>query len=65
MMTIPLCYREEEQAVQGKQAMPAEIVERQENTVTIQVSIPLSRSMLDTEEAIQKALNQEIAQFKT
>ena len=38
--------------------MAATIIERQENTVTIQVSIPLSRSMLDTEEAIQQALNQ-------
>jgi hypothetical protein len=38
--------------------MSATIIERQENTVTIQVSISLSRSMLDTEEAIQQALNQ-------
>src|SRR5262249_57355011 len=38
--------------------MAATIIERQENTVTIQVSIPLSRSMLETEEAIQQALNQ-------
>jgi hypothetical protein len=38
--------------------MPAKIVERQENTVTIEISIPLSRSMLDTEEAIQKTLNE-------
>src|SRR5829696_1102545 len=38
--------------------MAATIIERQENTVTIQVSIPLSRSMLETEEAIQKALNE-------
>ena len=37
--------------------MSATIVERQETSVTIQISIPLSRSMLDTEEAIQKALN--------
>jgi len=37
--------------------MSATIVERQEHSVTIQISIPLSRSMLDTEAAIQKALN--------
>jgi hypothetical protein len=38
--------------------MSATIIERQENAVTIQIHIPLSRSMLDTEEAIQQALNQ-------
>src|SRR3954464_881697 len=38
--------------------MSATIIERQENAVTIQIRIPLSRSMLDTEEAIQQALNQ-------
>ena len=38
--------------------MSASIIERQESSVTIQVSIPLSRSMLDTEQAIQQALNQ-------
>jgi hypothetical protein len=38
--------------------MPATIIERQENSVTIQVHIPLTRSLLDTEEAIQQALNQ-------
>jgi hypothetical protein len=38
--------------------MPATIIERQENRVTIQVTIELTRSMLDTEEAIQQALNQ-------
>src|SRR5947209_7254901 len=38
--------------------MSAAIIERQENSVTVQVTIPLSRSMLDTEEAIQQALNQ-------
>src|SRR3954471_12292112 len=38
--------------------MSATIIERQESSVTIQVSIPLSRSMLDTEQAIQQALNQ-------
>lgn len=37
--------------------MSATIIERQENTVTVQVSIKLTRSMLDTEEAIQQALN--------
>src|SRR4051812_12128414 len=48
----------EEEAVKGKQPMPATIIERQENAVTIQISIPLGRSMLDSEEAIQQALNQ-------
>jgi hypothetical protein len=38
--------------------MSATIIERQEESVTIQISIPLSRSMLDTEEAIQKTLNE-------
>src|SRR3954470_16207602 len=38
--------------------MSATLVERQENAVTLQITIPLSRSMLDTEEAIQQALNQ-------
>lgn len=38
--------------------MSATIIERQENSVTIQVTVPLCRSMLDTEEAIQQALNQ-------
>src|SRR3954467_6067015 len=42
----------------GTAAMTAAIIERQENSVTVQVTIPLSRSMLDTEEAIQQALNQ-------
>ena len=38
--------------------MSATLIERQDNAVTIQIHIPLSRSMLDTEEAIQQALNQ-------
>jgi hypothetical protein len=38
--------------------MSATIIERQETSVTIQVTIALTRSMLDTEEAIQQALNQ-------
>ena len=38
--------------------MSAMIIERQENAVSIQIHIPLTRSMLDTEEAIQQALNQ-------
>lgn len=38
--------------------MSATIIERQETGVTIQIHIPLSRSMLDTEEAIQQGLNQ-------
>src|SRR4051812_3740326 len=47
-----------EQLVQGSQSMSATLMERQENAVTIQVHIRLSRSMLDTEEAIQEALNE-------
>jgi hypothetical protein len=38
--------------------MSATIIERQETSVTIQITIPLTRSMLDTEEAIQQVLNQ-------
>ena len=38
--------------------MSASIIERKENSVTIQVTIALSQSMLDTEQAIQQALNQ-------
>jgi hypothetical protein len=38
--------------------MSATLVERQEASVTIQITIPLTRSMLDTEEAIQQSLNQ-------
>jgi hypothetical protein len=38
--------------------MPATMIDRQDNSVTIQVRIPLTRSMLDTEEAIQQALNE-------
>ncbi len=34
------------------------VIERQENSVTIQIQVSLSRSMLETEEAIQQALNQ-------
>ena len=37
--------------------MPAVLIERQEQAVTIQLTIPLSRSLLATEEAIQQALN--------
>ena len=37
--------------------MTALVVERQENSVTIQIQVPLSRSMLDTEETIQQVLN--------
>jgi hypothetical protein len=36
----------------------ATILERQDKSVTLQITIPLSRSMLETEEAIQKALNE-------
>ena len=42
----------------GKRPVPATLIERQENSVTIQLTIPLTRSMLDTEEAIQQALNE-------
>ena len=38
--------------------MSATIIDRQENSVTIQVRIPLTRSLLDTEEGIQQALNE-------
>ena len=38
--------------------MSAAIIDRQESSVTIQITIPLSRSMLETEEAIQQGLNQ-------
>lgn len=38
--------------------MPAVLVERQEQTLTIQLTIPLSRSLLATEEVIQQALNE-------
>jgi hypothetical protein len=38
--------------------MSATLIERQETMVTIQVQIRLTRSMLDTEEAIQQALNE-------
>ena len=37
--------------------MSATLIERHEDAVTIQVRIPLSRSLLDTEQAIQQALN--------
>jgi hypothetical protein len=38
--------------------MPAKVIERQENRVTIQVEIALGRSMLDNEEVIAQALNE-------
>jgi hypothetical protein len=38
--------------------MSATLLERHEDSVTIQVRIPLSRSLLDTEQAIQQALNE-------
>jgi hypothetical protein len=38
--------------------MPATIIERHETSVTLQITIPFTRSMLDTEEAIQQTLNQ-------
>src|SRR5262249_25354696 len=38
--------------------MAASVVERDENTITIQIQVRLSRSMLDSEETIQTALNE-------
>jgi hypothetical protein len=38
--------------------MPATMIARQENSVTIEITVLLTRSMLDTEEAIQQGLNQ-------
>src|SRR5947199_10363104 len=38
--------------------MPATLIERQDAAVTIQVTVPLTRSMLDTEDAIRQALNE-------
>ncbi len=38
--------------------MSATLIDRQDNFVTIQVRVPLTRSLLDTERAIQQALNQ-------
>jgi len=38
--------------------MSATLIERQEDSVTLHVRIPLSRSLLDTEQAIQRALNE-------
>jgi len=38
--------------------MSATLLERREDSVTLQVHIPLSRSLLDTEQAIQQALNE-------
>lgn len=41
-----------------KFAMPATLIDRQEQAITLHITIPLSRSLLDTEEAIQTALNE-------
>ncbi len=38
--------------------MAATVIAREENSITIQIQVRLSRSMLDTEEAIQTALNE-------
>ena len=38
--------------------MLSEIIKTDENSVTIQVTIPLSDDMLSTEEAIQRGVNQ-------
>src|SRR5947209_5626550 len=53
-----LSCRVVQKSVKGNQRMSAAIIERQESSVTIQISIPLTHSMLETEEAIQQALNQ-------
>src|ERR1700704_153498 len=58
-MSYPrLHYRGRSANIRGRPAMSATIIDRQESSGTIQVSIQLSRSMLDTEQAIQQALNQ-------
>src|SRR5277367_3893544 len=38
--------------------MGAAIIERQEGSISIRIEVTLSRSMLDTEEVIQQALNE-------
>ena len=38
--------------------MGAVIIERQESSVSIRIEVALSRSMLDTEQVIQQALNE-------
>lgn len=38
--------------------MPAMIIDRQQDSVTIQIQVSLSRSMLDTEVALQQTLNE-------
>src|SRR4051812_33181823 len=38
--------------------MSATLIERDDSSVTICIRVPLSRSLLDTEEAVQKALNE-------
>lgn len=38
--------------------MSATIIDRQENAVTLQITVPLTRSLLETEEALQKVLNE-------
>src|SRR3954447_14752732 len=58
MASPSLHYQGSSANSRGTAAMSATIIERQETSVTIQVTIALSRSMLDTEEAIQQALNQ-------
>ena len=40
--------------------MSATLIQRQEDSVTLHVRIPLSRSLLDTEQAIQRALNRRL-----
>ena len=47
-----------QRSVKGKRAMSATMIERQETRVTIQITVELSRSMLDSEAEIQKALNE-------
>ena len=38
--------------------MPATVIDRQQDSVTLQIQVPLSRSMLDIEVALQQALNE-------
>src|SRR3954471_8407575 len=56
-MVANFLFQEKNTTSPGNPSMSATIVERQEDSVTILISIPLTRSMLDTEEAIQVALN--------
>jgi hypothetical protein len=60
MFAFPGCILQEGEHFVNQEsfAMPAVIVDRHQNTVRLQVEVPLSDSMLDTEVAIQQALNE-------